>query len=207
MLSERKSAEPLHAVATEPLDRCRYNRDFERASVDCPAFQRAQFIAATSYGKPLGTHVACAHMTVGEVSVNHFYPRCSLGSEVEKMRSLATMGPGRIGVLRGLNAEFETHNSDALRALVTAKAAALADPAGNRAGQEALAGAVRDFVAALATFVDTHADRIAEIGVVPTDLAARAERVLPNGSTAGDSTCQAPTRNRFSVRSDCRGKG
>jgi hypothetical protein len=81
-------------AASEPRDRCRFGGDFDRATVDCPAFQRAQFIASTSYGKPLGTHVACAHLMVGELSTNQFYPRCSLGSDLERMRWLTTMGPG-----------------------------------------------------------------------------------------------------------------
>jgi hypothetical protein len=103
MLSERQSIALSAARASEPHDRCRFGRDFDRATVECPAFQRAQFIAATSYGKPLGTHVACAHLLVGELTTNQFYPRCSLGSDLDRTSWLETMGPRRIELLRALN--------------------------------------------------------------------------------------------------------
>jgi anti-anti-sigma factor len=177
VLTERQSrASPL--AAAEPQDRCRFGRDFDRATIDCPAFQRAQFIASTSYGKPLGTHVACAHLVVGELGTNQFYPRCGLGSDLERMRWLAMMGPGRIEVMRTLTAEFETLYPDSLRRLIAAKASALADAPDSRAGRLALAAVVREFVAELSAFVNAHAGRIAEIGISPSELNARAARVL-----------------------------
>ena len=178
MLTERQSTAPPLSVVPEPRDRCRFGSHFDRGDVNCPAFQRAQFIAATSYGKPLGTHVACAHLLVGELSTNQFYPRCSLGSDLDKMRWIAMMGPGRLEVLRALNVEFETHYAESLRELVAAKAVGLADPPDSRAGRQALAIVVRDFLADFAAFVERHAERIAEIGVSPADLGARATRVL-----------------------------
>jgi hypothetical protein len=178
VLTERPSTSRPPATASEPHDRCRFGRDFDGALVACPAFQRAQFIAATSYGKPLGTHVACAHLVVGELATNQFYPRCALGSDAEKMRWLAMMGPARIDLVRALTAEFEAHHPDSLRRLIAAKAAALMDPPDSHAGRLALAEVVRDFVSEFAAFTDTHAGRIADIGVSPTDLVARATRVL-----------------------------
>lgn len=178
MLSERQSMALPATQASEPRDRCRFGRDFDTAAVRCPAFQRAQFIAATSYGKPLGTHVACAHLLVGELTTNQFYPRCSLGSDLEKMRWIAMMGLGRIEVLRALNAEFETLYAASLRELVAAKASALADPPDDRSGRLALAAVVREFVNGFTAFVNANADRIAEIGISPSDLTTRATRVL-----------------------------
>lgn len=178
MLIERPSTSRPPATASEPQDRCRFGRDFDRPLVACPAFQRTQFIAATSYGKPLGTHVACAHLVVGKLATNQFYPRCALGSDLEKMRWLAMMGPARIELLRALTAEFEADQPDSLRRLIAAKAAALMDPPDSHAGRLALAKVVRDFVSEFGAFVDTHAGRIAEIGVSPADLVARATRVL-----------------------------
>ena len=178
MLSERRSVALSAARASEPHDRCRFGRDFDRATVDCPAFQRAQFIAATSYGKPLGTHVACSHLLVGELTTNQFYPRCSLGSELDRMSWLETMGPRRIEVLRALNAEFETLYPDSLRQLIAAKAVALAGPPDDRPGRLALAAVLREFLAEFSAFVNANADRIAEIGVSPHDLTVRAARVL-----------------------------
>jgi anti-anti-sigma regulatory factor len=162
----------------QPRDRCRFGPSFDSLKPDCPAFQRAQFIAATSYGKPLGTHVACAHLMVGELDTNQFYPRCALGSDLERMRWLAMMGPGRIEVLRSLNAEFERLYPDSLRQLITAKAAALAAQPDDRAARAALAAVVREFVAEFSAFITKYADRIADIGYSPIDLTARVTHVL-----------------------------
>ena len=177
MTSERPPL-PLPRAAPEPRDRCSFGRDFDRATVECPAFQRAQFIAATSYGKPLGTHVACAHLMVGELATNQFYPRCSLGSDDEKMRWVARMGPGRIEVLRALNADFETSYAGSLRELIAAKAATLADTPENRSGRAALTAVVRRFIADFSEFVNRHGDRIAGIGISPSELTDRAVRAL-----------------------------
>src|SRR5580704_12423717 len=66
VLTERHSTvSPLSP--SEPRDRCRFGREFDHTTVGCPAFQRTQFIASTSYGKPLGLHVACSHLVVGEL--------------------------------------------------------------------------------------------------------------------------------------------
>ena len=178
MLSERPAPTLPATPASEPPDRCRFGPEFDRGTVDCPAFQRAQFIAATSYGKPLGIHAACAHLLVGELTTNQFYARCSLGSDLEKMRWVAMMGVGRIEVLRALNAEFEALYAESLRQLVSAKAAALADPPDDRSVRHELAALVRAFAAQLAAFIDTNADRIAEIGISTTELSARVAQAL-----------------------------
>lgn len=178
MISERPQATKPAAAASEPHDRCHFGRDFDSATVECPAFQRAQFIAATSYGKPLGTHIACAHLTVGELAINQFYPRCSLGSEHEKMRWVQRMGPGRIEVLHALSAEFESSYPDSLRELIAAKAAVLAESPEQRSRREALTAAVRTFTAEFSGFVERHADHITEIGISPADLIDRAARAL-----------------------------
>ncbi len=146
--------------------------------MDCPAFQRAQFIAATSYGKPLGAHVACAHLVVGELGTNQFYPRCALGSEAERVRWIAMMGPARLEVQRALGAEFERLYPDSLRKLIAAKAEALAEPPNRRTSRQALAAVIREFVDEFGAFVNTHASRIAELGFSATDLTARAATVL-----------------------------
>jgi anti-anti-sigma factor len=178
MLSERHPTARPRAVAPEPHDRCRFGREFDSTAVQCPAFRRAQFIAATSYGKPLGIHVACAHLMVGELNTNQFYPRCALGNDLERVRWLAMMGPGRLEVLRALNVEFERLYPDSLRQLITAKAAALAAAPDDRSERMTLARVVREFVAEFTAFVTAHAERIAEIGYSPIDLAARATHVL-----------------------------
>lgn len=163
---------------TAPPDRCGFGLAFERPTIDCPAFQRSQFIAATSYGKPLGTHIACAHLVVGELSTNQFYPRCSLGSAPDRMRWLGMMGPARLEVQRALGAEFERQHPDALRKLIAAKAAALAEPPESRSSRLALAAVVREFVDEFGAFVTTHAARIEELGFSASDLTERAAIVL-----------------------------
>ena len=178
MLSERQSAALSSTGESELRDRCHFGRDFDRTSVDCPAFQRSQFIAATSYGKPLGAHVACAHLVVGELSTNQFYPRCALGSDVERVRWISMMGPARLEVQRALGAEFERLYPDSLRKLIAAKADALAEPPDRRTSRHALAAVVREFVEEFGAFVSTHASRIAELGFSATDLTARVAIVL-----------------------------
>ncbi len=195
ILSKRQMART--SKDQEPRDRCRFGPSFDSLSPDCPAFQRAQFIAATSYGKPLGTHVACAHLMVGELATNQFYPRCALGSDLERMRWLAMMGPGRIEVLRTLNAEFERLYPDSLRQLITAKAAALAAPADDRAARAALAAVVREFVAEFSAFITKYADRIADIGYSPIDLTARAAHVL--GEWQHSSRLDLPSADEDSI--------
>ena len=115
---------------------------------------------------------------VGELNTNQFYPRCALGNELERMRWIAIMGPGRLEVLRALNAEFERLYPDSLRQLITAKAAALAAAPDDRSERLTLARVVREFVVEFTAFITEHSERIAEIGYSPIDLAARATHVL-----------------------------
>ena len=178
MLSERESTVATATGSAHPSDRCHFGRDFEQPSITCPAFQRSQFIAATSYGKPLGTHIACAHLTAGELQTNQFYPRCSLGSDQERQRWLTMMGPARLEVQRTLGAEFEQLYPDSLRKLIAAKALALAEPPESRSARLALAAVVREFVDEFGAFVNKHATRIAELGFSASDLTARAAIVL-----------------------------
>jgi hypothetical protein len=178
VLSERQPAAISATGEPERGDRCHFGREFDRTNVDCPAFQRAQFIAATSYGKPLGTHVACAHLVVGELGKNQFYPRCALGTDVERLRWIAMMGPARLEVQRALGAEFERLYPDSLRKLIAAKAESLAEPPDRRTSRLALAAVVRDFVEEFGVFVTTHASRIAELGFSASDLTARVAIVL-----------------------------
>jgi len=69
-----------------------------------------------------------------------------------------------------LDAEFETLYAESLRQLVSARAAALADPADDHSGRRELDALVQTFVAQLAAFIDTHADRIAQPGISTTEL-------------------------------------
>ncbi|MGA7989593.1 MAG: STAS domain-containing protein [Candidatus Dormiibacterota bacterium] len=162
-----------------PLDRCAFGQHFDRLTVECPAFQPRPFVAATSYGKPLGTHVACAHLLTGEIEHNQFYPRCALGSEHERVLWVAAVGPGRFEVSRALQAEFAGAYGDFHRRLIDAKAAVLAAPPGGAArARAALAATVREFLLAFDSFVGTHAARVEELGIDPAAVTAEAARVL-----------------------------
>ena len=178
LVSGSQSVESSATEDDEPRDRCGFVHRFDRGTVDCPAFQRVPFIAATSYGKPLGSHAACGHLQVGELHRNQFYPRCSLGADVERMQWVARMGPGRVEVLRALNAEFETLHAGSLRKLVAAKSAALAADADDRGARSEVARVVREFNADFTSFVNDRADRIEEIGLSPGDLTTRVGQVL-----------------------------
>jgi hypothetical protein len=170
---------PAQRSQAELTDRCDFGPAFDQNEVGCPAFQPHPFVAATSYGKPLGTHVACAHLQVGEFGRNQFYPRCALGSEHERERWIAMVGRGKLEVQRELQTEFEALNVDFRRRLIDAKAALLgAPPAGAELARDALAAAVREFVVGFAEFVDTHATRVAELGVSPAMVTATVAQIL-----------------------------
>jgi anti-anti-sigma regulatory factor len=167
------------AFGAEPVDWCHFGQSFDRPSTGCPAFQRIPFIAATSYGKPLGAHVACAHLQVGEAQRNQFYPRCALGSDRDRLRWIAMVGLGKFEVLRELNAAFEVMYAASLRQLIAAKAAMLTDPTPEKGvTRTTLAAVVQSFLKDFGDFVDAHAARIEEIGVAPASLTARAAEVL-----------------------------
>jgi anti-anti-sigma factor len=200
VLSERQPTAPSATAEPELRDRCDFGREFDRTSVNCPAFQRAQFIAATSYGKPLGAHVACAHLVVGELSTNQFYPRCALGSAAERVRWIAMMGPGRLEVQRALGAEFERLYPDSLRKLVAAKAEALAEPPDRRTSRQALGAVIREFVEEFGAFVSTHASRIAELGFSATDLTARVAIVL--GEWQNSARLDLPRGDESTMRAE-----
>ena len=200
MLSERKSTAPSATGESELRDRCHFGREFDRTNIDCPAFQRAQFIAATSYGKPLGAHVTCAHLVVGELSTNQFYPRCALGSAADRVRWIAMMGPARLEVQRALGAEFERRYPDSLRKLIAAKAEALAEPPDRRTSRQALAAVIREFVEEFGAFVSTHAIRIAELGFSATDLTARVAIVL--GEWQNSTRLDLPRGDESTLRAE-----
>lgn len=167
------------SIPMEPVNRCPYGQFFDRLEVDCPAFQPHPFVAATSYGKPLGTHVACAHLLVGEVEHNQFYPRCALGSHRERVEWVAAVGQRRFEVSRALQAEFGPVYTAFHRRLIDAKAAVLAAPPGAVAATRTeLAATVRAFLLAFDSFVERHAARVEALGIAPDAVTAAAARVL-----------------------------
>src|SRR5579864_124423 len=108
-----------------PADLCPYPRPFAMSFAGCAAFQPQVFVAATSRGEPLGTHVGCVHLRAGELERNKFYARYALGEEAERRRWLEQVGQGRLEILRGLQDEFEEIGERYRAPLVAAKARSL----------------------------------------------------------------------------------
>ncbi len=160
-------------------DRCSFQHSFNQRQVTCPAFQSLPFVAATAYGKPLGVHVACAHLRVGESARNQFYPRCGLGDRRDRERWVAAVGPGEIKVARGLMAEFEAMASPYGPRLLEAKAKVIAESVQRtRPPRLALAELVSAFLAEVDAFIDVHAPAIARTGMAPDSLSATVSRAF-----------------------------
>lgn len=160
-------------------DRCGFQHSFNQARVPCPAFHSLPFVAATSYGKPLGVHVACAHLHVGESARNQFYPRCALGDQSDRERWVAAVGPGEIEVARVLMAEFESMASPYGARLLEAKATVIGEtPHPTSSSRHALAALVSEFLAAVDAFIDVHATAIAGTGMATDSLSATIARAF-----------------------------
>jgi anti-anti-sigma regulatory factor len=179
LLAAHRRTAPDDAIGEDHIDQCRFQHAFEHATIPCAAFQSLPFIAATSYGKPLGTHIACAHLRAGESGRNQFYPRCALGGYRERLRWVANVGPGTVEVARSLHAEFETVASRYRPLLIAAKASLLsAAPPRSRHSRDALAALIRDFLAEVDAFINQNTARISPTGFSPESLSATAGRRL-----------------------------
>jgi hypothetical protein len=175
--TDRASVDPFGGHDSD--DRCRFQHSFNRDPMPCPAFQSLAFVAATSYGRPLGTHVACAHLQVGETARNQFYPRCALGSERDRERWVAGVGPGEIEVVRALMDELESIVAPYRQRLVAAKANVIAEaPRHGGPSRDALANLVTTFLADVNAFIGLRAVPIAETGMSPASLSATICRTL-----------------------------
>jgi hypothetical protein len=165
--------------ALDQDDRCRFQHSFNRDQVPCSAFQPLMFVAATSYGRPLGTHVACVHLQVGESARNQFYARCALGGERDRERWVAGVGPGGVEVVRALMADFESIATTYRDRLAAAKVKVIAEgPHRTGLARTELAMLVNDFLSEVDAFVGLHAVAIVETGMVPASLSATMARAL-----------------------------
>lgn len=178
LAAHRRSAAD-DAIGEDHIDQCRFQYAFDHAPVPCAAFQSLPFIAATSYGKPLGTHIAHAHLRAGESGRNQFYPRCVLGGNRERLRWVANVGPGTVEVARSLQAEFERVAARYRPRLIAAKATLLNAPPPRRGqSRDALAALIRDFLVEVDTFINRNTARISQTGFSPESLTAMATRGL-----------------------------
>ena len=177
MLAVPRRDDPGGALGGEHADRCRFQHSFDSGAVGCAAFQSLAFMAATSYGKPLGSHIACAHLRAGELARNQFYPRCALGDDRERLRWVANVGPGTVEVARSLSEEFESVASRYRPRLVAAKATLLNAPPPRRGrSRDALAALIQDFLAEIDAFINRNTARISQTGFSPEALTAMASR-------------------------------
>jgi anti-anti-sigma regulatory factor len=179
LLSVHRRNPPDGAIGEDHADQCRFQHAFEYGPVPCAGFQSQPFIAATSFGKPLGTHIACAHLRAGESARNQFYPRCALGGDRERLRWVASVGPGTVEVARSLQAEFESVASQYRPRLIAAKATLLHEaPPRRREARDALAALAREFLAEVEAFIDDNAARISQTGYSAASLNSMAATAL-----------------------------
>lgn len=182
--------ETLPPAHPSPADLCPYPRPFPSSFDACVAFQPQVFVAATSRGEPLGTHVGCVHLRAGEAGRNKFYGRCVLGDLTGRQRWLATLGPGRLEVLRSLREEFEEVAERYRSPLVAAKARSLASPADLRA-RAALDDLVAEFLGACEQFLTERAARYQGAGFPVAELRELLRQVV-DGWRPGTSLDATP---------------
>jgi anti-anti-sigma factor len=171
----------LHSVPAPRVaaaDRCPHRRPFPKGFAACPAHQAVAFVPTDTMSHPLRTQLTCRHLTTGTQagSTGTFYPRCSLGSEAERMRWLAMVTPARLEVMRALQVEFDAVLTARRDALFRARAAQLAAPDSRRCRAE-LEAAVQAFVDGAATFVAEREERFADVGLPTAALVKLVEEM------------------------------
>jgi anti-anti-sigma factor len=149
-------------VGHKKEDRCPYHRPFEPSFDGCPTFQAVTFVAADSTNRVLGRHTTCRHLTGGTLAPGQYYARCAIGSEGDRLRWLARVGPARLEGFRAIQADFDACMAVRLSELLDAKAELLrsGESPKRRAAMETRLGAFLDDASA---FVDQNSTRIAEL--------------------------------------------
>jgi anti-anti-sigma regulatory factor len=158
---------PVGQAQSQPADRCPYRGPFTREFQGCPTFRPAVFPVADSTEKLLGTAITCSHLRSGEQSLHHFYPRCAIGTPLERLEWLGLVGPERLAVVRAIDDEFDALNARYRDRLLAAKAEMLAKPQ-----DQQVRGRVEDLLCAFLDsadqFLAARADRLADVGL-PAD--------------------------------------
>lgn len=155
----------LDAVRGEEAlpDRCPYPRPFAEGFSECPAFQPQPFVAATTHEQPLGTHISCTHLRVGEQAHNRFYGQCSLGTAADRRAWVRRVGEGRLETMRRLSAEFERSYAGFTESAIAAKAAAIAAP-DDAAAHAAFDERLTALDEAIRGFLSDHAEEYEALG-------------------------------------------
>jgi anti-anti-sigma factor len=157
-------------VEARPDDRCPYSRAFSTSFTEnpaCPAFQEATFSVTDTAHRSLGSRTTCRHLTTGSAPgrSGRFYPRCGLGAPDQRLVWLAAVTPGRLAVMRSLEAEFAELTAVDRVSLVDLKGRLLA--AGHSGGQpvEQLEVELHSFLDRVDRLIDERRDRLADVGL------------------------------------------
>ncbi|MFN2582629.1 MAG: hypothetical protein ABR498_07805 [Candidatus Dormibacteria bacterium] len=164
-------------MAELPADRCPYPRPFPPEFDDCPVFQPAWFVAASTREQPLGEHLSCVHLRAGESSHNMFYAQCGLGDPASRVRWLDQVGTARLEKLRRLQLEFEQISSRYRPLLVSAKARVLAH-LDERAAQLTFDQLLDEFTTACSGFLTANNTRFVEVGLPVGPLSDLINQIL-----------------------------
>lgn len=158
-------------------DRCPYPRPFPADFSACAAFQPQPFVAATTHEQPLGTHLTCTHLRVGERAHNRYYAQCALGTAVQRRAWVERVGEQRLETMRRLSAEFEQRHAGFSESVIAAKAAAIAAP-DDPAAQAAFDERLTTFDSSLRAFLHEHAGEYEALGFPVASLGELLEQAL-----------------------------
>ncbi len=151
-----------------PPDRCPHSRSFRYGSVGCRAFQAVTFLASDSMNRPIGKALTCSHLRVGDLGQpGHFYARCDLGTEAERLRWLESFPSARFQALSRLQVEFELATRPARERLLAARVGAL--HTGNGAQAE-LAERLEGYLESAGAFLTAHESEFGQAGLPSTAL-------------------------------------
>lgn len=160
-----------------PPDNCPYPRPFPADFSSCPTFQAQRFVAATTQEQPLGIHLSCVHLRVGEHAHNRFYAQCALGTAAERRAWLRQVGDRRVETMRRLGIEFNELYGGQTEPLLAAKAAAISAPDDPRAAEE-LERRLAELSSAMDEFMAAEARALEEIGFPVATLRVFIDEVL-----------------------------
>lgn len=160
-----------------PPDSCPYPRPFPADFSACPTFQAQRFVAATTREQPLGMHLSCVHLRVGEHAHNRFYAQCALGSAADRRSWLRQVGERRVETMRRLGIEFNEMYGGQTEPLLAAKAAAISSPDDPKAAEE-LERRLAELSAAMDDFMATEKRTLEEIGFPVATLRVFIDDVL-----------------------------
>src|SRR5579859_5030870 len=160
-----------------PPDHCPFPRPFPADFSACPMYQEQRFVAATTREQPLGMHLSCVHLRVGEHAHNRFYAQCALGTAADRRAWLRQVGERRVETMRRLSVEFTELYGGQTEPLLAAKAAAISSPDDPQAAEE-LERRLADLSTAMDHFLETESGTLEEIGFPVATLRVFIDDVL-----------------------------